>query len=63
MRDLVSAPHGAVCAGYGCDRRMATAQLVDADQVARGIAEGAVANPIRLLGRLLDDLSLGQVPT
>src|SRR5260370_13795871 len=31
-------------------------QLVDADQVARGIAEGAVANPVRLLGRLLDDL-------
>jgi hypothetical protein len=33
-----------------------SAQLVDADQVARGIAEGAVANPVRLLGRLLDDL-------
>src|ERR687894_637682 len=31
-------------------------QLLDADQVARGIAEGAVANPVRLLGRLLDDL-------
>jgi hypothetical protein len=30
-------------------------QLVDADQVARGIAEGAVANRVRLLGRLLDD--------
>src|SRR5260370_17893645 len=33
-----------------------SAQLLDADQVARGIAEGAVANPVRLLGRLLDDL-------
>jgi hypothetical protein len=34
-----------------------SAELVDADQIARGIAEGAVANPVRLLGRLLDDLS------
>ena len=33
-----------------------SAQLVDADQVTRGIAEGAVANPVRLLGRLLDDV-------
>src|ERR1022692_3323511 len=33
-----------------------SAQLLDADQVARGIAECAVANPVRLLGRLLDDL-------
>src|SRR5882672_11664272 len=33
-----------------------SAQLLDADQVARGIAEGAVANAVRLLGRLLDDL-------
>jgi hypothetical protein len=31
-------------------------QFLDADQIARGIAEGAVANPVRLLGRLLDDL-------
>ncbi len=30
------------------------AQLLDADQVAGGIAESAVANPVRLLGRLLD---------
>src|SRR2546422_529923 len=35
--------------------RVGSAQLVDADQVARGIAEGAVPNPIRLRGRLLDD--------
>src|SRR6266511_3955581 len=27
-----------------------SSQLLDADQVARGIAEGAVANPVRLLG-------------
>src|SRR5215212_6599422 len=33
-----------------------SAQLLDADQVTRGIAEGAVANAVRLLGRLLDDL-------
>src|ERR1700736_3878032 len=33
-----------------------SAQLLDADQVARGITEGAVANPVRLRGRLLDDL-------
>src|ERR1700731_2135869 len=32
-----------------------SAQLVDADQVAGGIAEGAVANPVRLLGGFLDD--------
>jgi hypothetical protein len=31
-----------------------SAQLLDPDQVARGIAEGAVANPVRLLGRFLD---------
>src|SRR3954465_8929245 len=31
-------------------------QLLDADEVARGIAEGAVADPVRLVGRLLDDL-------
>src|ERR687895_569355 len=37
-------------------------QLLDADQVARGIAEGAVANPVRLLGRLLDDLGAGLQP-
>src|SRR6516165_8460187 len=46
----------AVCAGHGRDRRSGSAQLLDADQVARGIAEGAVADPVRLLDRLLDDL-------
>src|ERR1700730_18422055 len=33
-----------------------SAELVDADLVARVIAEGAVANAVRLRGRLLDDL-------
>src|SRR5207247_4932621 len=60
------APEGTSCAcrrllhsyaGMDCAlRRYALlAQLVDADQVASGIAEGAVATPIRLRGRLLDD--------
>src|SRR4051794_33235383 len=35
-----------------------SAKLLDADQVARGIAEGAVADAVRLLGRLLDDLGV-----
>ena len=34
------------------------AQLLDADQVARGIAEGAVADAVGLVGRLLDDLGV-----
>src|SRR5687768_7702394 len=33
--------------------------LLDADEVARGIAEGAVADTVRLVGRLLDHLGLG----
>src|SRR3712207_5247451 len=41
----------------GCRLRSpeASAQLLDAEQVAGGIAEGAVADPVGLLGRLLDD--------
>src|SRR3954449_8929234 len=35
-----------------------SALLLDADHVAGGIAEGAVANPVRLLGGLLDDLDV-----
>jgi hypothetical protein len=35
-----------------------SAQLLDAGQVTRGIAENAVTNPVRLLGRLLDDLGV-----
>src|SRR5689334_25425051 len=55
MRELVSAPHGTrLCT---CLRSPGgSAQFLDADKVARGIAEGAVANAVRLLGRLLDDL-------
>src|SRR5687767_12536729 len=34
---------------------MTSVHLLDADEVARGIAEGAVPHPPRLLGRLLDD--------
>jgi len=30
--------------------------LVDAEVIARGVAKGAVANAIRLVGRLLHDL-------
>src|SRR3712207_4832152 len=33
-----------------------SAQLLDADHVACGVAEGAVADSVRLLGRLLHDL-------
>src|SRR4051812_22282454 len=35
-----------------------SAQLLDADEVARGVPEGAVADPVRLVGRLLDDLGV-----
>ena len=35
-----------------------SADLADADQVARGIAEGAVADAVRLVDRLLDDLGV-----
>src|SRR5919109_3720133 len=35
-----------------------SAQLLDADQVPRGIAKGAVADPVRLIDRLLDDLGV-----
>src|SRR5580658_2188284 len=35
-----------------------SAQLLNADQVARGITKGAVANPVGLLDRLLDDLGV-----
>ncbi len=52
---LVSAPHGTP-PGTWLGSPVGSAQLLDADQVARGIAEGAVANPVGLLGRLLDDL-------
>jgi len=35
-----------------------SAHFLDADQVARGITEGAVADSVRLLDRLLDDLGV-----
>src|SRR4051794_7887900 len=35
-----------------------SAQFLDTDHIAGGIAEGAVANPVRLLGRLLDDVGV-----
>src|SRR5919205_83782 len=35
-----------------------SAHLLDADEVAGGIAERAVADPVRLVGRLLDDLGV-----
>src|SRR3954469_927568 len=37
---------------------IASAQLLDADHVARRIAQGAVAHAIRLIGRFLHDLAL-----
>src|ERR1051325_6314144 len=36
----------------------ASGELRDADQVAGGVAEGAVADAVGLVGRLLDDLGL-----
>src|SRR5260370_1100043 len=57
MRDLVSAPRGTrLCTWLRSPG--GSAQPLDADQVARGIAEGAVANPVRLVDRLLDDLGV-----
>jgi len=57
MRDLGSAPHGTrLCTWLRSPG--GSAQLLDADQVACGIAEGAVANPVRLLDRLLNDLGV-----
>src|SRR3954464_7512339 len=47
---LIASPRGRSTGG--------SPQLLDADQVARGIAEGAVAHPVGLLGRLLDDLGV-----
>src|SRR3954452_6573118 len=35
-----------------------SAQLLDADEVARGVAEGAVADAVRLVGRLLDHVGV-----
>src|SRR3954451_16783851 len=43
----------------GVSRRR-SAQVLDADDVARGIAEGAVADAVRLVGRLLHDLGVAR---
>src|SRR3954447_884680 len=50
----------ASCCSRGCGSVVAatSAQLLDADEVAGGIAEGAVADAVGLLGRLLDDLGV-----
>jgi hypothetical protein len=58
MRDLVSTPHGTRLCTSWLRLPDASAQLLDADQVSGGVAEGAVAYPVRLLGRLLDDLGV-----
>src|SRR5262249_14216833 len=42
----------------GASRRGGSAQFLDPDQVAGGISEGAVANAVGLLGRLLNDLGV-----
>src|SRR4051812_28019836 len=42
----------------GARVRWVSAQLLDADQVPGRVADGAVADPVRLLGRLLDDLGV-----
>src|SRR5215470_16806448 len=39
----------------------AISHLLDADQVARRIAERAVADPVRLVGRLLDNLGVARL--
>src|SRR6516225_5892081 len=57
MRRLASAPHGMRLCTW-LRSRPGSAQLLYAYQVARGIAEGAVANSVRLLDRLLDDLGV-----
>src|SRR5262245_41278421 len=57
MRGLVSAPDGMrLCTWLRSPG--GSARFLDADQVAGGIAEGAVANAVRLVGRLLDDLGV-----
>jgi len=60
-RPKAAAYKASAVAGSGTSRvtdsmEAISAELVDADQVARGIAEGAVANAVGLLGRLLDGL-------
>src|SRR3954451_13742923 len=52
------------CSARGCvsgAMLIGSAQLLDADQVARRIAEGGVANPVELVDRLLDDLGAARL--
>src|SRR3954453_11919131 len=52
------------CSARGCvsvAMLIGSAQLLDADQVARRIAEGGVANPVGLVDRLLDDLGAARL--
>src|ERR1700716_3661372 len=62
MRDLVSPgcpyPLTVTSVRSYLRSRDGSAQLDDADEVARGIAEGAVANAVRLLDRLLNDVGV-----
>src|SRR6266487_4236642 len=55
-REIGSRPHQSLPSvpGMAAIAAAGLAHLLDADQVARGIAEGPVANPARLLARLLD---------
>ncbi len=49
-------PCGAISAGDGHVCPTASAPFLDADEVARRISDGAVPNPVRLIGRLLHDV-------
>src|ERR1043165_5697795 len=48
-----------VCAPFFLLTALCSGRLVDANQVARWIAHGAVARAPRLVGRLLHDLGVG----
>ena len=66
MRSLVSALYGTRPAVHGRDPGQLSAVFLDADQVARRVAEGAIAYAVRLLDRLLGDLGsagLQKVPS
>src|SRR5262245_18477645 len=49
---------GILCRTRGNQTRARSGRLLDADQVASRVADGAVANSVRLLRRLLDDLGV-----
>src|SRR5215203_6192940 len=60
IRSWLSAGCAALLIG-GLRPSLGSGHLEDADQVARGIAEGAVADAPRLVGRLLDDLGVARL--